>query len=141
MKFKDLKTKEFIITFDIFLLSREYYNDYYYVDIIHRIINGRSVLSATYEAEYDNGLYVNTWREPFVVTWKDIKYNLTHYELRNQKTYKKPFDITIFKGKCEHCNKPIYFEDGVCGRTPYIGFICKSCEQKFIDTLCKECLS
>jgi len=142
MKFKELKNKEFTACFDLFILPREFYTEYYNVEVQNKLVDGKYILKATHEGECDNGLYVETYTYPLKITWKDLRYNLTHYDLRHQEKYRKPFQITIFKGKCVHCGKLIKFEEGFCDRGTLIdkfnGFICGDCETLLWNAIYSE---
>lgn len=97
MKFRKLKHTTWLAWFDCFYLSGQ---DYYNVNI--RCLDG--VLYATYEWEYDNGLYAETGNEPFVITWTALKQNMTY---RNCNGKKEQQYIELYNGKCSKCGNSI----------------------------------
>lgn len=122
MKFRDLKHKKFIIYFDCFINnSGEHYNT------VARYEDG---LSGTAEWEYDNGLYTETGYYVLNLTWKDIKYNLSHYDKRLQEKYRIPYSILVYNGKCRKCKNHISFKEF----EEWNG-ICEECGKKLYDTL------
>ena len=119
MKFRDLKKKEWTLYFDSFYTDLD---EYYEVKITYH----NKVLYATATWEYDNGLYTETGTFPFDISWKLIKYNIQHHELRWQKQNRKPYYFMFYDGKCKKCHKQISFEEW-----DNMDSWCENCEDKY----------
>ena len=92
-------------------------------------------LSATYEWEYENGLYTESGYGDLPITWKAIKYNLSHYTKRHQKENRMPYYVYIYNGKCCDCGKEVDFDKHF---EEYLGWRCDECFDKWMDKLNKE---
>lgn len=122
MKFRKLKKKKFKICFDWFQTD---------TDDPHVIVSyDGNKLSATYEWEYENGLYTETGYDNLPITWKAIKYNLSHYTKRRQEKNKMPYYVYIYNGKCCDCGKQVDFNKDF---EDYMGWRCEECFDKLYD--------
>ena len=126
MNFRELKRKKWFANFDWFYTKE---GEHYDVYVLYNV----GGLYADAESEYDNGLYVVTSRYPFEITWKDIKYNMTHYTKRLQKEHRKPYQIIEYKGKCKTCGKQIDFREAVHNWNN-----CEECDFKLYESICSE---
>lgn len=127
MKFRELKKKKWFACFDWFYTEKD---EHYDVSVLYNV----GGLYADAESEYDNGLYIVTSRYPFEVTWKDLKYNMTHYTKRHQEKHRKPYQIVEYTGKCKTCGKQIDFREAVHNWNN-----CAECDVKLYESICEEC--